>query len=300
VDFGYDISDYFNVDPRYGSLADFDRMVGEARRRHIRVLIDLVVNHTSNQHPWFVESRSSTASVKADWYVWHDARGGDVTAGAQPPNNWTSSFGGSAWQWDPGRRQFYFHHYYLEQPDLNWRNPLVRDAVSDVLRFWLKRGVSGFRLDGIGNLYEDESLRDEPVLPGVTTLGDPNLSHIYTTNLPETHDAYRLLRKVADEFPDTVLVGQLGAGSAAELASAYGAHDDELQLPINARFGSATQLAAAEFRQRLLDAETARHCRCSTAMIVRAAGHAMPMELTICRSPSCWPPCCWRRRAAPP
>jgi alpha-glucosidase len=252
VDFGYDISDYRNVDPRYGTLADFDRMVAEAKKRNIRVLIDLVVNHTSDQHPWFVESRSSTSNPKADWYLWQTPKGG-----SQPPNNWISSFGGSAWQWAPTRNQFYFHHYYVEQPDLNWRNPEVRTAVSDILRFWLKRGVSGFRLDGIGNLYEDAALRDEPVLSGVSTLGDPNLSHIYTSNLPETHDAYRMLRKVADEFPDTVLVGQVGANTAAELAMAYGAANDELQLPINARFGSAAQLVAAEFRQRLTDAETA-------------------------------------------
>jgi alpha-glucosidase len=252
VDFGYDISDYRNVDPRYGTLAEFDRMAAEAKKRNIRVLIDLVVNHTSDQHPWFTESRSSKTDPKAAWYVWHDGK-----PGSQPPNNWTSSFGGSAWQWVPERSQYYFHHYYVEQPDLNWRNPAVREAVSDILRFWLKRGVSGFRLDGIGNLYEDAALRDEPALGGVNALGDPNLSHIYTRNLPETHDAYRMLRKVADEFPDTVLVGQVGAANAAELATAYGARNDELQLPINAQFGSAGRLLAAEFRQKLKDAEIA-------------------------------------------
>ena len=252
VDFGYDISDYRDVDPRYGTLADFDRMVAEARKRNIRVLIDLVVNHTSDRHPWFTESSSSATNPRADWYVWHGAQ-----PGSRPPNNWTSSFGGSAWQWVPQRQQYYFHHYYVQQPDLNWRNAEVRTAVADILRFWLRRGVSGFRLDGIGNLYEDAALRDEPVLPGVNALGDPNLSHIFTSNLAETHDAYRMLRRVVDEFPDTVLVGQVGANSSAELAAAYGTADDELQLPINARFGSAAQLAAEEFRQRLRDAQTA-------------------------------------------
>jgi alpha-glucosidase len=251
VDFGYDISDYRNVDPRYGTLADFDRMVAEAKKRNIRVLIDLVVNHTSDQNPWFRESASSRDNPKADWYVWHDAK-----AGAAPPNNWVSGFGGSAWQWIATRGQFYYHRYYVEQPDLNWRNPQVRDAVADILRFWLRRGVSGFRLDGIGNLYEDEQLRDEPVLPGKNNLGDPNLDHIYTRDLPETHDAYRMLRRVADEFPNTVLVGQVSASNTAALAAAYGEHDDQLQLPINAQFGSAAKLAAAEFRRRIVDAET--------------------------------------------
>ncbi len=251
VDFGYDISDYRNVDPRYGTLADFDRMVVEANKRNIRVLIDLVVNHTSNQHPWFIESQSSKSNPKADWYVWHDAK-----SGAQPPSNWLSGFGGPAWQWVPERNQYYYHRYYVEQPDLNWRNPEVRDAVSDILRFWFKRGVSGFRLDGIGNLYEDATLRDEPVLPGTNALGDPNHSFIYTRNLPETHDAYRMLRKIADEFPHSVLVGQVNAGTAADLAAAYG-DNDKLHLPINARYGSADKLLATEFRQRLFESQTA-------------------------------------------
>jgi alpha-glucosidase len=252
VDFGYDISDYRDVDPRYGTLADFDRLVAEAKGHGIRILIDLVVNHTSDEHPWFVESRSSPEGPKADWYVWHAAR-----PGQQPPNNWTSSFGGPAWEWVPARNEYYFHHYYVQQPDLNWRNPDVRDAVADILRFWLERGVSGFRLDGIGNLYEDDALRDEPVVGGPNALGDPELSHLYTRNLPETHDAYRMLRRVADEFPDTVLVGQVGSSDVAELAGAYGANHDELQLPINAGFSSAARLTAGEFRQRIRDSQTA-------------------------------------------
>ena len=156
----------------------------------------------------------------------------------------------------PARGQFYYHRYYVEQPDLNWRNSEVRDAVYDVLRFWLKRGASGFRLDGIGNLYEDAELRDEPLLGGVNALGDPNLSHVYTRALPETNGAYRALRKVADEFPDTVLVGQVSASNTADLARAYG-NNDQLHLPIDAQFGSPEKLSAAEFRRRLKDAETA-------------------------------------------
>lgn len=251
VDFGYDISDYFDIDPRYGTLADFDRLLAEAKKRNIRVLLDLVVNHTSDQHPWFVESKSSRTNSKADWYVWHDAK-----ANGQPPTNWLSSFGGSAWQSVPERHQFYYHRYYTEQPDLNWRNPQVRAAVFDILRFWLKRGVAGFRLDGIGNLYEDAELRDEPVLPGFNALGDPNLSFIYTRNQPETHEAYRMLRKVTDEFPDTVLVGQVGVNTTEALAETYG-NNDKLHLPINAQFGAARKLVAAEFRQKLIDSQTA-------------------------------------------
>lgn len=250
VDFGYDISDYRNVDPRYGTLADFDRMVAEAKKRNIRVLIDMVLNHTSDQHPWFRESRASATGPKADWYVWSKGK-----PGPQPPNNWTSSFGGSAWQWVPERGEYYFHHYYTEQPDLNWRNPKVREAVFDILRFWQTHGVAGFRLDGIGNLYEDAELRDEPVLPGVNALGDPNLTHIYTHGLPETDDAYRMLRKVSDEFPDMVLVGQVSATNIDDLARAYG-NNDRLHLPIDAQFGTARKVSAAEFRVRLLDAET--------------------------------------------
>ena len=250
VDFGYDVSDYRSVDSRYGTLADFDRMVSEAKKRNIKVIIDMVLNHSSDQHPWFLESRSSRTNPKADWYVWRDGK-----ADGQPPNNWISSFGGSAWKWVPERGQYYYHHYYAEQPDFNWRNPEVREALSDMLRFWLKRGVSGFRLDGIGNLYEDAEFRDEPVLPGVNELGDPNLKRIYTSGLPETTEAYRMLRKLADEFPGSVLVGQVGGATPAEFAKAYGENNDGLQLPIYAQYGGGAKLSAADFRRRLRDVE---------------------------------------------
>lgn len=256
VDFGYDVADYVNVAPEYGTLADFDRLAAEAKKRHIHVLIDLVVNHTSNQHPWFVESKSSRTNPKADWYVWHDPKpGGGV------PNNWGRN--GSSWEWVPERQQYYYHHYAIEQPDLNWRNPEVREAVFNIMRFWLKRGASGFRLDGISNLYEDAEFRDEPAPPagagpGPGGPGGPRgfQPSIYTSNLPETFAAFKMLRKVANEFPDTVLVAQVQAGNPTDLAKTYGENGDAFQLPINASFGRSQKLDAATFRQRVIDAAT--------------------------------------------
>ena len=160
VDFGYDISDYENIDPAYGTLADFDRLVAEAKKRDIKILMDMVMNHTSDKHKWFIESASSKTNPKRDWYVWKDGKGP-----GQPPNNWISDFGHSAWQLDPKTNQYYYHKFYIQQPDLNWDNPQVRKAMYDTCRFWMKRGVYGFRLDAIPTLFEDPQLRDEkPVL----------------------------------------------------------------------------------------------------------------------------------------
>ena len=258
VDFGYDVADYVNVDPRFGTLADFDHLTSEAKKRNIHVLVDLVVNHTSNQHPWFLESKSSRTNPKADRYVWHDAR-----PGGGPPNNW-SNRNGSSWEWVAARQQYYYHHYAIEQPDLNWRNPEVHEAVFNIMRFWLKHGASGFRLDGISNLYEDEELRDEPPRPQPSAQGDSEAPgrpagftvNVRTSNLPETFDEFKALRKVADEFPDTVLVAQVQAASTATFVKAYGENRDAFQLPINASFGRGQKLDAAIFRQRVVDAET--------------------------------------------
>ncbi len=258
VDFGYDVADYMNVAPEYGTLADFDRMASEAKKRNIHVLIDLVVNHTSNRNSWFLESKSSKTNPKADWYVWHDAK-----PGGGPPNNWGGR-NGSSWEWVPERQQFYYHHYAIEQPDLNWRNPEVREAVFNVMRFWLKHGAYGFRMDGISNLYEDAELRDEPspqvagagTAPAGAPGGPGRGGNTRTSNLPETFAAFKMLRKVTDEFPDTVLVAQVQAASTADLAKAYGENRDAFQLPINASFGRSPKLDAATFRQRVTDAET--------------------------------------------
>ena len=251
VDFGYDISDYRNIDPQYGTLADFDRLVAEARKRNIRVLADLVLNHTSDKHPWFVDSRSSRTNPKADWYVWRDGK-----PNHQPPNNWQSLFGGSSWEYDAKRGQYYYHEFYKEQPDLNWHNPEVRKAMYDVARFWMDRGVAGFRLDAISRLFEDPELRDEPVLePGTNAYGGPILNEEYTDNLPEVHDVLRELRRVVDAYPGRVLIGETYLPNVQELLKMYGRHDDELQLPMDMQFGMTNRLSVADFRARLREAE---------------------------------------------
>lgn len=250
VDFGYDISDYTAIDPQYGTMADFDRLVAEAKKRNIRIVTDLVLNHTSDRHPWFVESRSSRTNSKADWYMWHDA-----AANGQPPNNWISLFGHSAWQWEPQRQQYYYHMFYKEQPDLNWNNPDVRTAVYDMIRSWMKRGVAGFRLDAITTLFEDPELRNERVLPGVSAYGDPLVTHEYTDNLPRVHEVIRELRQVADEFPDRVLIGETYLPNVQELAKMYGARNDEFQLPMDTQVGFLNHLSADDFRKKLRDAE---------------------------------------------
>src|SRR5215471_5086681 len=191
MDFGYDVSDYQNIDPMYGTLEDFDRLMSEARKRGIRIIMDLVINHTSDQHAWFKESRSSRDNPKRDWYVWRDGKGP-----GEPPNNWQSWFGHSAWQFDAKTGQWYYHHFYPQQPDLNWRNPEVRKAMYDVLRFWLSRGVSGFRMDAVSRLFEDPTFHDDPILPGKNAFGDPNIKHKYTDNLPEVHEVLQEVREV--------------------------------------------------------------------------------------------------------
>src|SRR5579884_3626783 len=252
VDFGYDISDYRAIDPQYGTMADFDRLVAEAQRRNIRVITDLVLNHTSDRHPWFIESKSSRTNPKADWYVWRDAK-----PGGGPPNNWESIFGHSAWQWDPARKQYYYHAFYKEQPDLNWRNPQLRKAMYDVARFWMQHGSAGFRLDAITSLFEDPQWRDEPIVPGkFTPFGDPVLTRQYTDNLPQVHEVLREMRKVTDEFPGRILVGEVYLPNVAELAKMYGAHNDELQLPMDTQYGFIDRLSADAFRQKLREAET--------------------------------------------
>jgi alpha-glucosidase len=260
VDFGYDISDYRAVDPVYGTLQDFDRLLAAAGRHHIRVILDMVLNHTSDQHPWFIEAAVSRAAAHHDYYVWSDGR---IGAGGErlPPNNWVSLFGGSAWQFVPAVGQFYYHRFYRQQPDLNWRNPEVEQAMFAALRFWLDRGVAGFRLDAITELFEDEKLRDEPVLGGVNAQGDPNLSEIYTKNLPEVHGVMRRLRALLDSYPgERVLIGETYVPSTAELDAWYGgARHNELQLPMDTLVGLGNKLDAALFRRRLIEAQTELH-----------------------------------------
>ena len=251
VDFGYDISDYVAIDPAFGTVADFDKLVAEAGTRHIRVITDLVLNHTSDQHTWFRESRRSRTNPKADWYVWRDGK-----PDGQPPTNWISIFGHSAWQFDAARRQFYYHAFYKEQPDLNWRNPEVRRAMYETMRFWMKRGVAGFRLDAVTSLFEDPQWRNESVRPGRNAYGDPNVSREYTDNLPEVHDVLREMRKVTDEFPGRILIGETYLPSIEELAKMYGRANDETQLPMDMQFAMHGDFSAAVFRRKLGEAET--------------------------------------------
>lgn len=256
VDFGYDISDYEAIDPHYGTLADFDRLVAEAKKRDIRILMDAVLNHTSDKHAWFIESASSRKNPKKDWYIWRDGKGP-----GQPPNNWLSIFGHSAWQFMPTRNQYYYHYFYIQQPDLNWRNPEVEKGVFNMLRFWLDRGVAGFRLDAIPTLFEDPSLKDEKVLPGTNKFGDPNQETTLQENLPEVHGVIKRMRAMIDSYPgDRVLVGETYLPSVQDLDKWYGgAKHDELQLPMDMQVGFEPKLDPNEFRRRINDAETKIH-----------------------------------------
>jgi len=247
VDYGYDIADYTAIDPEYGTMADFDRMVAAAKERGIHVIMDYVMNHTSDQHPWFKESRSSRDNPKRDWYVWHDGQPGP-DGKMQPPNNWQSWFGHSAWTWDETTKQYYYHYFYVQHPDLNWRNPEVHQAMADVLRFWMKRGVSGFRIDAASRLFEDPQMRDDPYLPGTNAYGDRNIKHQYTDDLPEVHDVLREMRKVVDAFPgDPVMITEADEPNIAELTKMYG-KDDEVQLPMDFQIADVNQLSATRFR----------------------------------------------------
>ena len=206
VDFGYDISDYENIDPQYGTLKDFDRLMEEAKKRNIRVILDMVLNHTSDKDKWFIESASSRKNKKRNWYVWSDGKPGP-NGTPVPPNNWVSLFGGSAWEYMPQTKSFYYHKFYKQQPDLNWRNPEVEKAMFGVMQFWLDRGVAGYRLDAIPTLFEDPQQRNEPATGGTNAQGDPNLDHIYTDNLPEVHDVMRRMRAMVGKYPDLPGIG---------------------------------------------------------------------------------------------
>ena len=259
VDFGYDISDYENVDPQYGTLKDFDRLVEEAKKRNIRVILDMVLNHTSDKHKWFIESASSRKNPKRDWYVWSDGKPGP-NGKPVPPNNWESLFGGSAWEYTPQTKSFYYHKFYKQQPDLNWSNPAVEKAMFGAMQFWLDRGVAGYRLDAIPTLFEDPQLRDEPAR-GTNAQGDPNLEHIYTDNLPAVHDVIRRMRAMAAKYPgDRVLIGETYLPNTAELDKWYGgAKKDELQLPMDMIVGFSNKLDANMFRARISEVETQVH-----------------------------------------
>jgi len=212
-DFGYDVADYTGVDPLFGTLEDFDRLVAQARARGLKVVLDFVPNHTSDQHPWFRESRASRDNPKRDWYLWRDA-----------PNNWLSNFGGSAWQFDEATGQYYYHAFLPEQPDLNWRNPEVVQAMLEVLRFWLERGVDGFRVDVLWHLVKDEHFADNPANPAWREGMDPYqaLVPLHSSDRPEVHAVVAQLRRLLDEYPERVLIGEIYL-PLERLMSYYGA-----------------------------------------------------------------------------
>ncbi len=232
ADMGYDVSDYRAVDPLFGALADFDRFVAEAHRRGLKVIIDQVISHTSDKHQWFVESRADRTNDKADWYVWADAKP-DGTA----PNNWLAIFGGPAWEWDTGRRQYYMHNFLASQPDLNFHNPAVREAVLDAVKFWLDRGVDGFRLDTVNYYFHDARLRDNPPFPKGKTNDIPDTNpygfqdHIHDKTQPENIGFLKEFRALLDRYDDRATVGEVGDGERSlKTVAAYTTGGDKLNM----------------------------------------------------------------------
>lgn len=239
ADFGYDVVDYVGVDPLFGDLTDFDALVVEAHRLGLKIIIDWVPNHTSDQHPWFRASRSSRDHPQRDWYLWRDAR-----PDGSPPNNWLAKFGGSAWTWEATTAQYYLHSYLPQQPDLNWRHPDVRTAMFETLRFWLERGVDGFRIDVAHLILKDPDLRDNPANPTPGSQSHKPLGaydtqlHLYDNAHPDTHGVYRDLRRLLDAYEARdgrarVAIGEIRLFDLPLWASYYGANLDELHLPFN-------------------------------------------------------------------
>jgi alpha-glucosidase len=283
ADFGYDVSDYTGIHPIFGTMDDFDRLIEDAHSRGIRVILDFVPNHTSHQHPWFQESRSSKENPKRDWYIWRQAR-----PGGGPPNNWLSHFGGSAWEWDEETGQFYYHAFLKEQPDLNWRNPKVQGAMMDVLRFWLRKGVDGFRVDVIWELIKDHSLRDNPANPGYQegkVRPYLQLLPLNSADQPEVHDIVRLMRGVIDEFPRRVFIGEIYL-PLERLVKYYGEQGPECHLPYNFLLVTlpweARRIAAAiDKYQRLLPADACPNWVVGNHDVKRVATRAGPAQRSV-------------------
>lgn len=249
ADFGYDVSDYSDVDPRFGTLADFDDLLTQSHALGLKILLDFVPNHTSDRHPWFAESRSSRSSPKRDWYLWRDP-----AAGGGPPNNWISDFGGSAWEWDEASGQYYYHAFLKQQPDLDWRNPAVQAAMHDVLRFWLDRGVDGFRIDVLWHLIKAAHFPDNPPNPAYTpALGEMDrLLQLHSTDQPEVHGIAAGMRALADEYQaagrgERLLIGEIYL-PVERLMRYYGEERPGVHLPGN------FQLIAAPWQARSLAA----------------------------------------------
>lgn len=229
ADFGYDISDYCAIHPMFGDMADFDELLEEVHRRNMKLLLDFVPNHTSDQHPWFQESASSRTSPKRDWYIWQDPK-----PDGSPPNNWLSMFGGGAWEWHEPTGQFYYHAFLKEQPDLNWRNEEVQQAMLGVMRFWLEKGVDGFRVDVMWHLIKDEKLRDNPVN---TDYKDhkptyDQLLPVYSTDQPEVHEIVKKMRQLLDEYPERMMIAEVYL-PIQQLMVYYGIDRKGAHLPFN-------------------------------------------------------------------
>ena len=232
-DFGYDVADYTAIHPDFGSLSDFDKLLKAAQERGIRIILDLVPNHTSDQHAWFIQSRSSITHPKRGWYIWKDP-----SPEGTVPNNWQAFFGGSAWEYDPTTQQYYLHSFLKEQPDLNWRNPEVKQSMFDVIRFWLDRGVAGFRVDVIDFLLKDTLFRDEPLNPNYnpsTDIDRVKLQNIYSAYQEDVHVLIQEMRAVFDEYEDSVMIGEVDYGLGLDKLVRYYGEGNELHLPFNFR-----------------------------------------------------------------
>jgi alpha-glucosidase len=206
ADYGYDISDYTAIHQLFGTIEDFDSLLIEVHHRGMKLVLDLVPNHTSDQHPCFLESRSSKDNSKRDWYIWKDAK-----EDGHFPNNWLSVFGGSAWEWDDQTKQYYYHAFLKEQPDLNWRNPEVQEAMLNVMRYWLDKGVDGFRIDVMWHMIKDEQFRDNPVNPDYDplTADYEQLLPVYSTDQPEVHDIVQKMRNLLDQYNERMMIGEI-------------------------------------------------------------------------------------------
>ena len=244
ADFGYDVSDYTGIHPLFGKMEDFDRLLEEVHNRKLKLLLDFVPNHSSNMHEWFMESRKSKDNPKRDWYIWKDP-----APDGGPPNNWLSAFGGSGWEYDATTGQYYYHAFLKEQPDLNWRNPEVQNAMMNVLRFWLDKGVDGFRVDVMWHMIKDENFRDNPPNPDYTEDKSPYDRHLqaYTTDQPEVHEIVRMMRRVIDEYEERLLIGEIYL-PVERLVTYYGKDNEGAHLPFN------FQLVTLPWKAKVLEA----------------------------------------------
>jgi alpha-glucosidase len=229
ADFGYDVADYTRIHPLFGTLADFDTLLAESHARGLKVMLDFVPNHSSDEHPWFIESRSSRDNPKRDWYIWRDP-----APDGGPPNNWLSFFGGGAWEWDAATSQYYLHLFHTKQPDLNWRNPAVQSAMLDALRFWLDRGVDGFRVDVIWLMIKDDQFRDNPPNPEYVAGQPPRAAQLplYTADRPEVHDIIAMMRHLLDQYDQRMMVGEIYL-PIERLMTYYGVAGSGTHLPFN-------------------------------------------------------------------